>query len=457
MKFLPLGGAGDIGASCYYIELAHTGIVLDCGMHPRKIGAEALPRLELLRERPVDAVLITHAHQDHLDALPFLVQAAPHVRIVTTPQTRALAELTLHNAAGILQEQYADDPEITPYSHQEIDLLVQSIEWRTYRERFQIAGYRHQSPELVEASFHDAGHILGSACTLLRHGGQSIFFTGDINMSAQRLLVGSTLPDEHVDTLVLECTHGATESQTLPPWNIEAKRLAKEANAVFGRKGSILIPVFALGKMQEMLATVFGLMNKGAIPRVPVYTGGLGKKICMVYDKNRYVVPVADPGVELLQLPQQNIFDVQRPDDFFMSPCIVLAASGMVVERTTSFGLAKRWLSQKGSAIFTVGYMDPNTPGYRIVSARRGDMLSLTDAHAPQKVECDIVPFRFSAHSRREELLSIVDRLRPNRVILVHGDEPAIHWMGNAILEAYPATKVHTAEIGKEIDILQSQ
>ncbi|MGE5315446.1 MAG: MBL fold metallo-hydrolase [Acidobacteriota bacterium] len=453
MKFLPLGGADDIGASCYYIDSAGTGIILDCGMHPRKTGADALPQLGRLDELPVDAVLITHAHQDHLDALPFLVQKAPHVRIVATPQTRALAELTLHNAAGILQEQYADHPSIKPYTHEEIDLLVQSIEWRSYEEEFEIRGYRHYGNSPVVASFHDAGHILGSAGILLRHGGESLFFTGDISLSRQKILPGCTLPRHAVDTLVLECTHGATDSATLPLWSAEARRLAREANRVFGNRGSVLIPVFALGKMQEMLATVFGLMETGAIPEVPVYTGGLGRKISMVYDKNRFVVPVTDTDIELLEYPQESIFEIQRSDDLFRTPSIVLVSSGMVVEGTTSFTLTKRWLQQKGSAIFTVGYMDPETPGYRLLSARLGSMVRLTESDEPRPVLCDIVPFRFSAHGRREDLLSIVSSLMPKRVILVHGEESAVHWMGNAILEAYPDMKVHAAEIGKEIPL----
>jgi cleavage and polyadenylation specificity factor subunit 3 len=451
MKFLPLGGANDIGASCYYIEIAGSGIVLDCGMHPRKVGEEALPRIARLTDLPVDAVLITHAHQDHLDALPFLIQAAPHTRIITTPQTRALAELTLHNAAGILQEQYADHPTIRPYSHQDIDLLVQSMEWRSYNERFEIRGYRHHDEEPIRASFHDAGHLLGSAGILLRYRDESLFFTGDINLAKQRILTGCALPNENVDTLVLECTHGATDSSTLPAWGDESKRMARSLNKVFGNGGSVLIPVFALGKMQEMLATIQGLMATGAIPEVPVYTGGLGKKICMVYDKNRFAVPVTDTEIELLKFPQGNIFDVQRVDDFFRTPCIVLASSGMVIEGTTSFSLTKRWLQQKGSAIFTVGYMDPETPGYRLISAHTGESIQLTVTDGPRRVECGIEAFRFSAHSRRENLLAIVSKLRPKRVILVHGEESAIHWMGNAILAAHPAIKVHSAELEKEI------
>ena len=126
IRFLPLGGADEIGANCYYLNINETGIILDCGMHPKKAGIDAFPKFGLLKDKPVDYVLISHAHQDHLNALPFLIKEFPHLRIVTTPQTRAISELTLHNSISILKNQIKDDS-FSVYSHEEVDLLIQSI------------------------------------------------------------------------------------------------------------------------------------------------------------------------------------------------------------------------------------------------------------------------------------------------------------------------------------------
>src|SRR3990172_9278505 len=171
ITFLPLGGANDIGASCYYLGIEGTGIILDCGTHPRKVGVDSLPFFDLIKDFNVDAALISHAHQDHIDALPYLVQKHPYLRIITTPQTRAIAELTLHNSVNILREQLKDQINIRAYTHEEIDLLIQSMEWISYGEPFGMEGYRHSSLEPITGSFHDAGHILGSAGILVEHGG----------------------------------------------------------------------------------------------------------------------------------------------------------------------------------------------------------------------------------------------------------------------------------------------
>ena len=165
IKFLPLGGAQEIGANCYYLNLNDTGIILDCGIHPQKAGLDALPNFELLDTLPLDYVLISHAHQDHLSSLPFLIKRFPYLKIISTPQTRAFAELTLHNSVSILKEQVADDS-FEVFTHDEVDLLIKMIDYKSYNEKFQIKGYRNNGETEVE--FYDAGHILGSAGILIQ-------------------------------------------------------------------------------------------------------------------------------------------------------------------------------------------------------------------------------------------------------------------------------------------------
>ena len=110
-------------------------------MHPQKKGLDALPDFDLIEDSPVDFVLISHAHMDHISSLPYLVQKHPYIKVIATPQTRAIAELTLHNSVSILKEQLSEDDEIKIYSHEEIDLLIQSIEYRAYGEAFELEGY----------------------------------------------------------------------------------------------------------------------------------------------------------------------------------------------------------------------------------------------------------------------------------------------------------------------------
>ncbi|MGB5289284.1 MAG: MBL fold metallo-hydrolase, partial [Ignavibacteriaceae bacterium] len=252
IEFLPLGGAGEIGANCYYLNINGLGIILDCGMHPQKTGIDSLPRFDLLNDKPTDYVLISHAHHDHLNALPFLIKKFPHLKIFMTPQTRAVAELTLHNAISILKRQL-DESEFEIYSRDEVNLLIKSINYKSYNEKF-ILESLNSSAE-IEAEFYDAGHIIGSAGILLTVNEQKIFFTGDINLSSQTLQPGANLPSQEIDILLTETTYGATDSSGMNNWEKEVERFTSSINKVINSGGSVLIPVFALGKLQEMLST----------------------------------------------------------------------------------------------------------------------------------------------------------------------------------------------------------
>lgn len=452
ISFLPIGGGNEIGANSYYLNFNGNGIILDCGIHPQRQGLESLPNFDLIKEKPVDYCLISHSHQDHIGSLPFLVKNFPYVKIITTPQTRALAELTLHNSVSILKKEI-EEPGFEFYTHDEVDLLIQMIDYKECKNQFELNSYHQLKDGKVNCTFYDAGHILGSAGMLLENNGYKIFYTGDINLTSQTLLNGANLPEENVDTLILETTYGATDSDLLLDWNAESFRFAKEANNILNNGGSILIPVFSLGKMQEMLATIWLLMQKRKLTTVDIYTGGLGTKINRAYDYNRFVTNRVDEEFELNTIPQKDYYDISNHEEFFKHPCIVLASSGMMIKGTSSFTFAKRWIKQKDSAIFTVGYMDTETPGYIIANSESGDKIQLTDFDELTEVNCTIKNFKFSAHARREDLLKIVDKLKPDNVILTHGDEEALDWMGSSILKKYKNIKVQIAIARKELNI----
>jgi len=452
ISFLPIGGGNEIGANSYYLNFNGNGIILDCGIHPQKKGLESLPNFDLIKDKSVDYCLISHAHQDHIGSLPFLVKKFPYVKIITTPQTRALAELTLHNSVSILKKEIEED-DFEFYSHDEVDLLIKMIEYKEYQNKFELNSYHQQKEAKVNCTFYDAGHILGSAGVLIENNDHKIFYTGDINLSSQTLQASAQLPEIKIDTLILETTYGATDSELLLDWNSESFRFAKEANNILNKGGSILIPVFSLSKMQEMLATIWQLMLKRKLTTVDIYTGGLGTKINRAYDYNRFVVNRVDSEFELSTIPQKDYYEISNPEEFFKHPCIVLASSGMMIKGTSSFNFARRWLKQKDSAIFTVGYMAEDTPGYIIANSERGDKIQLTDFDELTEINCTIKNFKFSAHARREDLLSIVDKLKPANVILTHGDEDAIDWMGSSILKKYKNIKIQTAKAGKELKI----
>ena len=448
IEFLPLGGAGEIGANCYYLNINGIGIILDCGMHPQKTGLDSLPKFELLENKPTDYVLITHAHQDHLNALPFLIKKFPHLKIITTPQTRAIAELTLSHAISILKRQ-VDTNEFEIYSREEVDLLIKSINYKSYNEKFTLNSLTSSSE--IEAEFYDAGHIIGSAGIFLNSGTKKIFFSGDINLSSQTLLPGAKLPSEKIDILITETTYGATDSSTINNWDDEVERISKSITGTINNNGSVLIPVFALGKLQEMLSTIWLQMIQNKITSVDIYTAGIGNKISRIYDYNRYVVERNQKELVLAEIPQKNLNELNDFAELFKFPCIVLASSGMMIESTNSFMLAKSWLQKKDSAIFTVGYMDPLTPGSAIAKSSKGDTIQLTGKDEQVQVKCEIKNFRFSAHSKREELVSIVKKLSPENIILVHGEKEAINWMGASILKQSPKRKVFAAENFKQI------
>ena len=285
----------------------------------------------------------------------------------------------------------------------------------------------------IQASFHHAGHVLGSASVLLRMPGHTLFYTGDICESDQELMGGYTPLDEQVevDTLVIETTQGAADESSVFPYFQESLRLGEYIRNVLKGGGCVLLPCFALGRMQEILNVVARLQEEGLIPDVPVYASGLGRAIYELYGRfTEYLAPDA----ELRPLKQfgriGNVFEAGVVERLLQKPCIMVATSGMMLENTPSALIAQEMIRHTQHGIFFVGYVDPDTLGFKLLNAKPGDRLRFALGYPSVELKLEnIKRLHFSAHANRKSLSALIERIKPKNVVYVHGDADAIQWM----------------------------
>lgn len=458
MRFTSLTRRQEIGANCYALEADGKQVILDCGMHPREIADQALPDFSLVEDDSVETVIMTHAHQDHIGSLPVLLRRHPRARVFLTRSTRLLGDVMLHNSVNVMLRQ-REDLGITAlplFTHREVD--SQSRRWQTcpIEQRFDLSGERLGSHSAGHASFEffDAGHILGSTGVLIEAEGKRVFYTGDVNFENQSISRAARFPERDVDVLIMETTRG--DSPTPPDWTRagEVNRLAAALAGAFQRGGCVLIPVFALGKTQELLAIFHDLRQRGLLGHIPIYIGGLSTKLTEIHDKLAHEAPRLLPDLQLLEDVAPFVLSGNEAGVVPIRKGRIYAlSSGMMTEKTLSNAFARRILSEPQHSIFFIGYCDPASPGGKLKASKEGDEIQLDASQEPQVRRCKIETFSFSGHSSREGLREYAARLRPKQILLVHGDPSAAEWFKNALSSDLPDTKICIPEPGVPVEI----
>lgn len=442
MIFKSLCRHAEIGANSYLLETQAARIVLDAGMHPKHEGAEAIPHYEMLEAGSVDAAVITHAHLDHVGTLPVLLENQPQTRVFLSQETADLALALLHNSVNVMQSKrielgIADYP---LFEHRELDQLKKSFEMRGIERPFAL-----DAAGSVRGTFHDAGHILGSVGITLEAEGKRVLYTGDVNFEDATLQKGAALPDTPVDAIIVETTRGNHVRRPDYTRESEEDAFAEAIAGVLARKGSVLIPVFAMGKTQEVLAMLHRFKRHHLIPRkTPVYIGGLSTKMTHIFDNFSDVSRRKMPGFNFLtDMEIEGAGRRQRGSIPFVSGCIYALSSGMMTEKTISNNFARQGvLENKRHGLFFVGYADPASPGGRIRTARPGDSVVLDPAYPPVPLHCEMRVFDFSGHATREAIAHYVQKVRPRKAFLVHGDGPAIEWFKQDLQRRLPETEI---------------
>ena len=450
-----LGGAEEVGANSCYLNIDGTGIIVDAGIHPRDRTEKAFPAVDMIGDRETDVLLVTHAHADHLGGLPYVMRRFPHLRPIMTHATRDLSHITLHNGARLLRSDIADHVPrdwLEFYNRDAIELLRYAFEAIRYDEPLTFRGYQGRSD--VTAKFHWAGHILGSAGIGLSCKGLNIMHTGDVQFEHQTVIPKATFPRHHVDVLITEATNGSEDS--MPSIGEESKRLAAFINSISERNGSILIPCFALGKMQEMLVLLYSMMRRGSIPNLPIHTGGMGIRISKIYDQYCYSDPMRRPGFEVSDVAQESIQRGELHNGAYLkTPSIVLASSGMLNAGTISYNLALQWMTRPKFGIAFIGYQHPSTPGYQLLHSTMKTPFDLASLRATRS--CEIGRFRFSAHSSREGLVSFAQDVSPSTVVIMHGEPDACDDLALEIRDRLPGARIIVPRLGTVYNIGKEQ
>ncbi len=457
LKFINLTRRTEIGANCYYLGSGEQGVVLDCGMHPKEEGEMALPLLSVLAGRPVDALLLSHAHLDHIGSLPVLMRQQSQARIFMTEPTAAIGEALLHNSVNVMTREREEVGVIYPlFTHRETDRATNRWQHCPLGQPFTVDGERSPTRPDDELSFEfcEAGHVLGAAGILLRAEGRTVFYTGDVNFDDQTLLKGAVFPESGIDVLIVEATRGDSPLPEGYTRGAEEERFAEAIEKAFARGGCVLVPVFALGKTQEVLAMLYKFKRNKMIADAPIYIGGLSSKMTEIYDRranqSRRVLPRLQlfPEVGPFVLNGKTIADAPaRPGRIYA------ISSGMMTPKTLSNIFARRIIDRPEHSIFFVGYADPESPAGILRRSQPNELLSLDEDESAQPLRCQVGAFQFSAHASRESILEYIRKVAPKKVVLVHGDVPAVEWMRAATAAALPQTEVVVPLPGVEIEL----
>ena len=451
MKFTNLTRAEEIGANCYLLEAAGVRVLLDAGMHPRESGVLASPDFSLLGDRGFDAMVLSHAHQDHVGCLPLAMRQAPGAPVFMTEATAGLSDVMLHNSVNVMMRQREElaAQDLPLFTHREVEKM--SADWEIVRlgERLDLGGGG------LTAEFCDAGHILGSSGVLFEAEGRRIFYTGDVNFEDQTLMRGAKFPEKNIDVLVMETTRGDSPTPHGMTRRTEEDRFLATLQSALDEGGPVLLPVFALGKTQELLALLYEAKKRGALQgSFGLFVGGLSAKVTAVTDRLRGRAPRRHGDLKLAEcLPMEVVGGREIADLPVRSRTVYAISSGMMTENTLSNILAPRILEDPRAHCMFVGYSDPRSPAGRLRAGKQGDEVLLDPRHRPVRRRCRLDEFTLSAHSTREGLLHYVERVQPKKLLLVHGDSPAVGWFAREVPKVSPQTEVILPAPGVPVDL----
>jgi len=437
----------DIGASAWLVEVDGHRILLDAGMHPKREGRDGLPLFGKAGNVEVDAIAISHCHHDHVGALPVACRHFPKAHVLMSELSYFLVERVLHNSVNVMTRQRDElgIREYPLYTHDEVDDIAPVFQGFRYNREVEWAAFHKTRAGFASPTleFFDAGHTLGSAGLLVRGKKETLFYTGDVCFHDQTILRAARFEDVKADVMILETTRGNRAVPSDFSREGEIERLTAAIQHALKRKGCVLIPSFALGRTQEILALLALLMRAGKLKPQAVYIGGLGRVFTEIYDLEAHRTHRQHTNLQLHEALELIVLEQGQAEKMKLGGGrIFVITAGMMSENTAAHNLAARMIGDERQSIFFVGYADPDTPGGRLKAAKPGETFVFSPSAGQVTRQCEVLDFDLTAHANRGDLLDFVGRVSPRAILLGHGSEDSRRWFEEQIRAGHPKIKI---------------
>ncbi len=426
IRVTALGGFAEVGRSCALIQTGESKAIVDCGIN---VGSNSpnntFPRFDLpeFDIDELDAVIISHAHLDHSGFIPYLFKYGYQGAVYATRPTRDLMTM--------LQIDYLDvakkEGKMLPYEQKDIRESVLHTIVLDYGEVTDV------SPD-IRLTFHNAGHIVGSAIPHL-HIGEGVYnlaFAQDIKFAKSNLLDAANNRFPRLETLFIESTYGKPQD-ILPPRQECEKLLRNIIYDTIKKGGKVLIPVLAVGRAQEILVVIENLMRKGELPNIPVYTDGMIREASAIttahpefLSKNlRERIFHAGQNPFLAEQIKQVASSEERELIIQGDPAIIVATSGML-NGGPSVLYFKELCSDPNNALVFVSYQGKGTLGSKIQKGITEIQMVEKRKTVMYHIEMAVHSMTgFTGHSDRRELENYIMRVtpKPEKIVVIHGEE----------------------------------
>ena len=418
-----LGGARQVGRSAILLQTPNSKILLDCGVDVASQDKDKFPFFNVpeFDINTLDAVIISHAHLDHVGLLPYLYKMGYRGPVYMTPPTRDIAGLLSLDFIGVAYKQAAKPL----FDSTDIKEMIKHSICLNYNEVTDV------TPD-VRLTFYNSGHVLGGAMAHLNIGNglHNFLYMGDHKYGRSRLLDPAIANFPRIESVLTESTYGS-KNDTFPPRKEVEEELIELVKKTIERKGKVLIPELGLGRAQETMLILEDAMRTGKLEKIPIYIDG------MIWDIN--AIHTAYPDF-LSSKVRDDIFQNNNPfvSDVFSrvgspqerkeviegGPCIVLATSGMLVGGASVEYFREFAGNEKNSIIF-VCYQGIGSLGRQVQDGISTTRMMVDGREEIVKIEMQVNTITgFSAHSGRNEILSFFNNLSPRakRIIINHGE-----------------------------------